>query len=291
MQARENEPKWVKFVAGAFSGSVSELATAPFEVLKTRLQLAEGSMCARGRNAEVILLVYRTEGLRALYKGVTPGIARQVVYCGGKLNVFEPVRSVFADVFGQGSVTGSLLAGGTAGAIANFLSTPADLMKVRFQADASGELSRRGLLRCWRDVVQKEGVAALWRGCKPTVMRAFAINSVELGGYDLTKQSLAPYFSTYSSDDVRLHLISGTISGVMASMASLPFDVIKSRMMVSGSTFSTVGECVKVTLAREGAGAFFKGFVPVACRIVPFNVIQFTLFEQARRAFSGEYYF
>jgi solute carrier family 25 uncoupling protein 8/9 len=290
MQARQNEPKWVKFAAGAFAGSASEVATAPFEVLKTRLQLATGTMCARGRNMEVITMVYRNEGLAALYKGVTPGVARQVVYCGGKLNVYEPVRALYADLLGPGSMAGSLLAGGTAGALANFLSTPADLMKVRFQADPTGAFSRRGLLRCWADCVREEGAASLWRGCGPTVMRAFAINSVELGGYDITKRTLAPYFTAYSRDDVRLHLVCGAISGVTASIASLPFDVIKSRMMVSGSQFTSIRECVAVTLAREGAGAFFKGFVPVASRIVPFNIIQFTLFEQARRTLCGEYF-
>ena len=261
----------------------------PFEVLKVRLQLAQGTVYSRGQGMNILFAVAENEGLGALYKGLSPGVARQVLYCGGKLSVFEPMRDAYNTIMGGQSFFTSMLAGGTAGALGNFMSNPADLMKVRFQADTTGHFQRQGLFRCWRDSIRNEGLVSLWCGCQPTVLRAFFINSVELGGYDVVKRALAPHFTSYNADDIRLHLLCGVISGILASIVSLPFDVIKSRMMVSGSEFRTISQCVKTTIAREGVGAFFKGFVPIASRIIPFNVIQFMLFEQSRRLLSGEY--
>jgi len=289
MESRKNEAIWVKFACGVCAGSSSEIATMPFEVMKTRLQLSGDKAVKPGANFRVIKSVVQNEGVAALYKGINAGVARQFIYCGGKMSLYEPVRNFYSGVFGDDSILGKLLAGGTSGATANFCSNPADLMKVRIQADVTGEASRKGLFRLWADCVRSEGVLGLWTGVGPTVLRAFFMNAVELGGYDLTKQVLTPYFSRYGKDDIRLHLCCGTIAGFLSTITSLPFDVMKSRVMVTGSKYTGIAHCVQDTIRNEGPTAFFKGFVPVASRIVPFNIIQFLIFEQARRVFSGEY--
>ena len=66
---------------------------------------------------------------------------------------------------------------------------------MRFQADPTGAIAQRGLYRNWADCLAAEGVPGLWRGCAPTVCRALAINSVELGCYDMVKVMLIPYFA------------------------------------------------------------------------------------------------
>ena len=42
-------------------------------------------------------------------------------------------------------------------------------------------------------IVSEEGVATLWRGCGPTIVRAMVVNAAQLASYSQAKQSL---FST-----------------------------------------------------------------------------------------------
>jgi len=69
---------------------------------------------------------------------------------------------------------------------------PADLALVRIQADSTLPVEeRRGyknVFDAFYKIVKDEGVAALWRGSTPTVIRAIVINVAMLGPYDEIKE-------------------------------------------------------------------------------------------------------
>ena len=63
-------PPAVSLVAGGVAGGVEAAATYPFEFAKTRVQLRSQSGVPVPRNPFLVVgRVYRSEGLRALYKG------------------------------------------------------------------------------------------------------------------------------------------------------------------------------------------------------------------------------
>lgn len=58
-----------------------------------------------------------------------------------------------------------------------------------------------------------------------------------------------------------------------------PFDVIKQRMQVHGSTYRTISECARTVFRNEGLRAFYISYPTTLTMTVPFTALQFTAYE------------
>lgn len=152
----------LKLLLSGVAASVAETATYPLDLLKTRLQLA-GQL---GQAAPVTLpSVVRAEGLLALYKGLAPAVLRHFPYTGIRIVAFEQLSMFSRRRLGceePGSILPlpvSLMLGLTAGGVAQLVAVPADLVKVRMQAD--GRLVAAGLQAAPRWACQLPPVSLL----------------------------------------------------------------------------------------------------------------------------------
>ena len=119
-----------------------------------------------------------------------PSPARHIPYTSTRIIVYELLRDWWAEQRpagpeGKASVPlyAKLCMGATAGMVGQLISVPADLIKVRMQADgrlmAAGKLAQpryRGMADAARQIVAAEGVVGLWRGVGPAVQRAGLVN-------------------------------------------------------------------------------------------------------------------
>lgn len=75
----------------------------------------------------------------------------------------------------------------------------------------------------------------------------------------------------------------------MASVASNPVDVIKTRVMNMrvepgmAAPYSGALDCALKTVRAEGPMALYKGFIPTISRQGPFTVVLFVTLEQVRK--------
>ena len=81
----------VSFVASVSAGGVAALLTAPFDVAKTRAQVGLSSSGARGMR-QTFATVVRQEGLRGLWTGAAPRVARVAPACGIMLGTYELMK-------------------------------------------------------------------------------------------------------------------------------------------------------------------------------------------------------
>lgn len=63
-----------------------------------------------------------------------------------------------------------------------------------------------------------------------------------------------------------------------------PFDVIKQRMQVHGSTFRSLSDCAKTVFRNEGLRAFYGSYPTTLAMTVPFTALQFTAYESLTKA-------
>jgi hypothetical protein len=113
-------------------------------------------------------------------------------------------------------------------------------------------------------IVKEDGVAGLFRGGGPTVVRAMALNMGMLASNDQAKEAIqAAGFEKGSMVPV----VGGAlIAGFFASACSLPFDFVKTRMqkMTPGADgkmpYAGPVDCALKTLAQEGPLKFYSGF-------------------------------
>uniref|UniRef100_A0A8C2FK56 Solute carrier family 25 member 47 n=1 Tax=Cyprinus carpio TaxID=7962 RepID=A0A8C2FK56_CYPCA len=85
-------------------------------------------------------------------------------------------------------VSGVLVAGGCAGALAWAVATPMDVIKARLQADGQGRQRYRGLLHCVLTSVREEGPRVLFKGLLLNCCRAFPVNMVVFVAYEAVSQ-------------------------------------------------------------------------------------------------------
>ena len=89
--ARGFEGAWVAFLSGAVSGTSAALVTSPFDVVKTRRQalIMTGTNYNVTRSLPLLMQILRTEGVSALFAGITPRIAKIAPACGIMISCYE----------------------------------------------------------------------------------------------------------------------------------------------------------------------------------------------------------
>ncbi|KAH8973673.1 hypothetical protein BDL97_01G060800 [Sphagnum fallax] len=288
------------FISSAFSASVAEVCTIPLDTAKVRLQL-QGKALAGEVNVVpkyrgmvgTIATIAREEGTISLWRGIVPGLHRQILFGGLRIGLYEPVKNLYIgpNHVGDAPLHKKIAAGLTTGALAIAVASPTDLVKVRLQAEGKlpPGVPRRysGAMNAYSTIAKQEGVTKLWTGLGPNVARNAIINAAELASYDQVKQTLLklPGFS----DNVVTHLLSGLGAGFIAVCVGSPVDVVKSRMMGSSSTaYKGTVDCFVQTLKNDGLMAFYKGFLPNFARIGSWNVVMFLTLEQTKKLFTKE---
>ena len=75
---------------------------------------------------------------------------------------------------------------------------------------------------------REEGVLTLWRGSTPTIARAIVVNAAQLGTYSQAKESAKKMMNM--SEGIPLHFTAAMISGLVTTIASMPVDIVKTRL-------------------------------------------------------------
>ncbi|XRB17411.1 mitochondrial uncoupling protein [Pseudoscourfieldia marina] len=290
-----HENKLVKKLAlTGTAAALAETGTFPIDTLKTRMQLqgeGVGRTMASSRFSALGMArhIVATEGVSAgLYSGVGAGMLRHAIYTPSRIVLYETFRGVAA----RDRDTSSLplyekaALGFAAGMTGQLLASPADLVKIRMQADArlpAHERRYRNVAHALRQIHATEGgFASLFRGVRPNLARAGLVNMGELASYDHAKQLVlsTPYFE---KDGVYAHTAASVISGLLATVFSCPADVVKSRIMnASEGTYVSIVDCLTKTVRHEGVFALYSGFWPTWSRLGPWQFVFWVSYERAR---------
>ncbi|GAB4817944.1 hypothetical protein N2152v2_004990 [Parachlorella kessleri] len=232
--------------------------------------------------------VVREEGLASLWKGLVPGLHRQVLLGGLRIATYEPIKNFYAQKLHQDvehtSIAVKIAAALTAGTVGVLVGNPTDVLKVRMQAQgklpAGVPKPYPSAMAAYGIIVRQEGVKALWTGSTPNIARNAIVNAAELATYDQIKHSLMA--TGMFQDNVYCHLAASLCAGFIAVVVGSPADVIKSRMMAN-KAYKGVGDAVMQTLKKEGPLAFWSGFGANFARLGCWNVAMFLTLEEVRR--------
>lgn len=176
--------------------------------------------------------------------------------------------------------------------MAQVVASPADLVKVRMQAD--GRMASKGLqprysgpFDAFKNIIQTEGIGGLWKGVFPNVQRAFLVNMGELACYDHAKRFVIQ--NQIAGDNIFAHTLASIMSGLSATALSCPADVVKTRMMSQAAgkedkiTYINSYDCLVKTVRTEGLKALWKGFFPTWARLGPWQFVFWVSYEKFRQ--------
>ncbi|KAG7025553.1 Mitochondrial substrate carrier family protein ucpB, partial [Cucurbita argyrosperma subsp. argyrosperma] len=155
---------FVKIGSGAISGAVATALTNPVEVLKVRLQMNPNS--TRGPIKEMSKIVSE-EGLKALWRGVGPAMARAGALTASQLATYDEAKQVLVKwtPLEEGFPL-HLISSTVAGVVSTLMTTPIDMVKTRLmlQRESKRAGSYKSGLHCAYQVIRTEGPLALYKG-------------------------------------------------------------------------------------------------------------------------------
>nr|KAF6295979.1 hypothetical protein mMyoMyo1_009116 [Myotis myotis] len=265
MAAESRVSRWY---FGGLASSGAACCTHPLDLLKVHLQTQQE---VRMRMTGMALQVVRSDGVLALYNGLSASLCRQMTYSLTRFAIYETVRDrVAKGSEGPLPFYKKVLLGAVSGCVGGFVGTPADMVNVRMQNDVKLPPSQRrnyahaldGLYR----VAREEGLRKLFSGATMASSRGM------LG-------------TGYLSDGIFTHFIASFIAGGCATVLCQPLDVLKTRLMNSKGEYQGVLHCTMET-AKLGPLAFYKGLVPAGIRLMPHTVLTFVFLEQLRKHFG-----
>ncbi|XP_010448546.1 PREDICTED: mitochondrial uncoupling protein 4-like [Camelina sativa] len=307
------------FVEGGIASVIAGCSTHPLDLIKVRLQLhgeaptsttvtllrpalafpnsspaaflaAETTTTSSVPKIGPISLginIVKSEGAAALFSGVSATLLRQTLYSTTRMGLYEVLKTKWSDPeSGKLSLSRKIGAGLVAGGIGAAVGNPADVAMVRMQADGRLPLAQRrnyaGVGDAIKSMVKGEGVTSLWRGSALTINRAMIVTAAQLASYDQFKEGILE--SGVIEDGLGTHVVASFAAGFVASVASNPVDVIKTRVMnMKVGAYEGALDCAVKTVRAEGAMALYKGFVPTVCRQGPFTVVLFVTLEQIKK--------
>lgn len=189
-------------IAGGLSAIPTTLIMAPGERIKCVLQVQDVATGAGGRKfagpGDVVKHLVKTEGIGSVFRGSLATLLRDGSGSVAYFAVYEAIKRALTPLGPDGKPTGALsptavlLGGGFAGVCNWLVALPADVVKSRIQtAGLMGGASKpAGFIATARQVIAEGGVAGLYRGASPALVRAFPANAACFMGMELSMKVL-----------------------------------------------------------------------------------------------------
>ncbi|EDV27332.1 Mitochondrial dicarboxylate carrier [Trichoplax sp. H2] len=278
-----NKKKISKWYDGGIAGSIAVCFTHPLDLIKVHLQTQES--VATGASNMAISIV-KTQGSRALYNGLTASIARQLSYTTTRFGVFEALKKRIQKSPDEPiSFTQKMLLGAAGGTIGGIVGNPPDLINVRMQNDVKLPVDQRRNYKNFFDgmkrITAEEGALTLFNGVSMTIMRSVLMTVAQAAVYYQSKENLIG--TGYFKDNLITHFTASFISGTVATAATQPFDVLKTRLQnAEHGQYKNFLDCA-VKTAKLGPKAFYKGYIPAWTRIGPHTILLFVFIEQIQK--------
>lgn len=189
----------VHLLLGMAAGFVTLTATNPIWLVKTRLQLDKSKGMVYRNSFDCLRHVIKTEGFLSLYRGLS------ALYLGGvestlqwvlyeQMKIFISRRSRDADSEnGLGAWAARLGAAGAAKFIASLITYPHEVIRTRLRqapCHETGKPKYTGLLQCFRLVVKEEGLASMYGGLTPHLLRTVPNSIIMFGTWELVVKLL-----------------------------------------------------------------------------------------------------
>jgi solute carrier family 25 oxoglutarate transporter 11 len=283
------------YVVGGGSAIFASICVQPMDLTKTRMQLMPKGTSLLGVARDIIA----KQGVAGLYAGLSASILRQAVYGTARLGLHREFSDRMSReqvaAGGKKDLPGWKSAGSAmaSGALASVIGTPMDVCLVRMQADGmKPEAERRGyksVFDALARIAREEGVAKLWTGFEPTAFRAIAMNVGMMASYDQAKQAI----TAINGEGTSTNLMASAVSGLTASLSSLPFDMLKTRLQnmkpdpATGlMPYRNVLDCGYKIATTEGVLTFWRGFSAYYARTAPHAMIILIVMEQFNAAWK-----
>lgn len=291
-------PTYYNILCASTAACFAEICTIPIDTIKVRLMLQgeeKKKALIQGNLYETKyksmtncgLTIIKEEGIISLFKGLSAGLQRQTIFAGLRIGLYPIVRDKLTSE--QDPLKVPLLirisAALITGVFAIICASPTDVVKIRLQADGRKLIEERrykGSIDAYGKIISTYGYNGLYQGLGINILRNGSINAAELATYDTVKSYLVKNYNINPNTKF-LHLICGSIGGLVAVSLFSSFDVVKTRLMNdTNKVYCGIVDCFRKSYSNEGIRVFYSGYLPNLTRIILWNSCCFVFLERCQ---------
>ncbi|KAK4536981.1 hypothetical protein CDCA_CDCA10G3006 [Cyanidium caldarium] len=231
--------------------------------------------------------IVRTEGVRGLYRGLSPTLIGVAPEKAIKLSANDYFTAKLREYNRQPGAPLSLwqgmLAGAGAGLCQVVATNPMELLMITMQTRATRGEPHQSVVSTMRQL----GVRGMYRGLTATMARDIPFSTIFFGLNTSLKQWWAERCGT-AHIPVGSVFVIGVFAGALAAAVSTPMDVAKTRIQgrirdASGKPYTHVVDTLRRIVLHEGAPSLFAGMVPRMLIVGPLFGITLLFYEVQQR--------
>ncbi|CAA0809032.1 Nicotinamide adenine dinucleotide transporter 2-mitochondrial [Striga hermonthica] len=235
--------------AGASAGAIAATFVCPLDVIKMRLQVhGLPDIHISSSRGSVILVslqsIVRNEGLRGLYRGLTPTLAALLPNWAVYFTVYGHLKELLHSYEGredQLSIASNMIAAAGAGAATSITTNPLWVVKTRLQTQGmrQGVVPYKNIFSALRRIAHEEGFRGWYSGLLPSLAGISHV-AIQFPAYERIKFYLAKRENKrcdqLNSWEVA---IASSFPKVVASVLTYPHEVVRSRLQEQGQVRNT----------------------------------------------------
>ncbi|XP_005998556.1 probable mitochondrial glutathione transporter SLC25A40 [Latimeria chalumnae] len=240
---------------------------------------------------DAFIQIIRKEGIKSLWSGLPPTLVMAVPATVVYFTSYDRLRDFLMYKLENYANVAPLLAGAIARLGAVTLISPLELIRTKMQ---SRQLSYSELHQCIHNAVAKNGWLSLWRGWGPTVLRDVPFSAMYWYNYEQGKKWLCKRSGT-AETTFAINFTSGAVSGSIAAIVTLPFDVVKTRRQIELGELEALNITTKKSsstwimmnriIVENGFTGLFTGLMPRLIKVAPACAIMISTYEFGKSFF------
>ncbi|KAG6431197.1 hypothetical protein SASPL_109274 [Salvia splendens] len=196
-------------------------------------------------------------------------------------------------------------AGAISGGISRTVTSPLDVIKIRFQVqlepttqwallrrDAFSQSKYTGMLQATKDIFREEGLPGFWRGNVPALLMVMPYTAIQFTVLHKLKSFVLVHPKDHINISSYLSYVSGALAGCAATVGSYPFDLIRTLLASQGEpkVYPNMRAAFSDILIKRGFRGLYAGLTPTRIEIVPYAGLQFGTYDTFKRWTMVIYY-
>ncbi|XP_004508276.1 mitochondrial thiamine diphosphate carrier 2-like [Cicer arietinum] len=193
-------------------------------------------------------------------------------------------------------------AGAISGGISRTVTSPLDVIKIRFQVQleptSSWALLRKdlattvpskytGMFQASKDILREEGLQGFWRGNVPALLMVMPYTAIQFTVLHKLKTfaSGSSKSENHTSLSPYLSYVSGAVAGCAATVGSYPFDLLRTILASQGEPkiYPNMRSAFVDIVQTRGFTGLYAGLSPTLVEIIPYAGLQFGTYDTFKR--------
>ena len=253
----------MEFFPGAVAGLTTAILGYPFDTIKTRMQISNGS------TTNILFNMIKNNGISSVYRGVTIPLISNVIKRSYQYYIFEDLKQKNINPYLSGSISG--ISG-------SLIGCPMHVIKANLQATDKNKYKNASELI--KRIYKNEGWKGFYKGFYINLFKDALYGGFYLGNYTLLKNFIPQiiYNKEYTQvNDYQkkfTHFLAGGFSAVFIWGIFIPIDHIETAIQTDRGIDYIINK-----VKKNNFFILWRGSFPILIRIFPVSAISMLNYE------------